>query len=161
MEQYQFLETQKNDLKAFTDKYDDKYEKEWLPQYYKTVNCSTVWYNSVQKFVSCKVAKEFIEEDYLAAAQKMFDSMMKGNTDSIAMLHFTFFCAKEKYNIYPIIYTYKIHAEVLTIAAKNITAERKRLGEYFSSDEHVKLINRKILNLYDNEEMISSIFKLL
>jgi large-conductance mechanosensitive channel len=161
MEQYQFLDTQKGALKEFADKYDEKYEAEWLPQYHRTVNCSTVWYNSVQKFVSWKIARDLVEEDYHTAAQKVYDSMMKGNNDSIAMLHFTFFCTKEKYNIYPIIYTYKIHAEVLKIAAKNITVERKRLGEYFSSDDHVRLINKKILNLYDNEEMISSFFKLL
>ena len=59
------------------------------------------------------------------------------------------------------IYTYKVHAEVIAIAAKNIETARKEKGEHFDEDEAVNMIRKRILNLYDTEEHVSAIFKLL
>lgn len=58
-------------------------------------------------------------------AQKLYDELFNGNRDSIAMFDFTFYCSKEKFNIYPIIYIYKLHAEVLEVASKKINEARK------------------------------------
>ena len=59
------------------------------------------------------------------------------------------------------IYTYKVHAEVISIAAKNIETARKKKGEHFDEDEEVNMIRKRVLNLYDTEEHVSAIFKLL
>lgn len=112
-------------------------------------------------FVSSKQAREYAQKEYEKAANQEYELLMKNNSDSMAMFEFTFFCAKEKYNIYPIIYTYKLHAEILKIVNQHIVKIRQEKGRYFENDQYIKKINKRILNRYDTEELINSVFKLL
>lgn len=77
----------------------------------------------------------------------------------MSMFEFTFYCAKEKYNIYPIIYTYKLHAEVLEITNDNLVELRS--VKNLENKAIIKKIERNILEQYDTEENINFIFKLL
>lgn len=87
--------------------------------------------------------------------------MLEGDSDPLTMFDFTFFCSKEKYNIYPMIYTYKVHAEILNIVNQHIVELRQKKGRYFENDDYIRKVSKRILNLYDTEERINSIFKLL
>lgn len=154
MEQMKFLTEQADSLQKFKEGYDEKYEQQWIPEFYTAQNFRNVWYSACHKFSSSQEASGIVDNDFKSAATKIYESMMKGNANAVTMIDFTFKCEKEKYNIYPIIYTYKVHAEVLRIAQNNI--EEQKL-----SDSDIKDIKQKVLDLYDTEEKISAIYKLM
>ena len=79
------------DLEEYKLTYHDKYEKDWFSQYYVAQNFRSVWYNALQKIISSKVAKDLVQKDFEHSARRVYDSLMKGNSDSISMLEFTFF----------------------------------------------------------------------
>ena len=161
MEEHNKVNEHKDKIEEFRPKYEEEYERVWEPQFHQTVNFRTVWYDACNLFIGSQKAKQVVEEEYKQAAQHLYSSMLQGNSDAMLMFDFTFFCDKEKYNIYPIIYTYKVHAEILEIVRHHIEKTRKEKGRYFENDDYIRQVNKRILNLYDTEDMINSIFKLL
>lgn len=100
-----------------------------------------------------------VEAEIISYAETIYEDFMNDNSDCLAMFDFTFYCANEKYNVYPMIYIYKLHAEVLEIVRKKIDEIRKTTK--FEARRELRRIDRRILNLYDNEENINLVFKLL
>ena len=91
MEEVEFINTQKEKLGEYSLTYHDRYEKDWFDQYYVAQNFRSVWYNALQKIISSKIAKDLVQKDFEQSARGMYDALIKGNSDSISMLEFTFF----------------------------------------------------------------------
>lgn len=159
MERLNFIDNKKQDLENYRAKYDEKYDQSYLDEFYQVTNFRNIWSNSKNFIVSSMKGRETVKQELLEYAAVIYNDLINDNSDSMAMLDFTFYCAKEKYNIYPIIYTYKLHAEILRIAKNNITNIRKASKIDFRKE--LKIIDKKVLNLYDTEENINLIFKLL
>lgn len=123
------------------------------------MNFQNIWQNSRNFIISCEKSCQQVEQEINDYARSLYNDLMRGNSDCMAMFDFTFYCAKEKYNIYPMMYIYKLHSEILKIVQNEVISIRKAMKLDYRRE--IKKINKKILDLYDTEENINLIFKLL
>ena len=154
-----FLNEKNSGLDDYRAKYDERVDQKYIDEFYQVSNFQNIWTNSCQFFTSCEKAKKESENELKKYAKEIYGQLSEGNSDSMVMFDFTFYCDKEKYNIYPMMYIYKIHAEVLSIAKDAIISIRKTKNLDFRTE--LKKIDKRILDLYDTEENINLIFKLL
>lgn len=105
------------------------------------------------KFMTSKMAKQRVNDMYKSIAANIFESLLREDYTAFKMLRFTYLCEKKRSNIFAIIFTYKVHSEVLKIA--------KRELEESESAQRVEQINTRIVDFYESDLNINSVFKLL